>query len=68
MFLVQIVASKKENAFVSKNLKVLIELDRPEMKSDDEFEREMNSVFEERVQQAERSRQSCCLRKQGVLI
>ena len=30
-----------------------IELDRPEMESDDEFEKEMNSVFEERVQQAE---------------
>ena len=30
-----------------------VELDRPEMESDDEFEKEMNSVFEERVQQAE---------------
>merc|ERR1712223_1805246 len=30
-----------------------VELDRPEMESDDKFEKEMNSVFEERVQQAE---------------
>ena len=29
------------------------ELDEPDMESDDEFEKEMNSVFEERLQQAE---------------
>ena len=30
-----------------------VELDEPDMESDDEFEKEMNSVFEERLQQAE---------------